>query len=70
MEGARNAQERFDDPDLKYNECYQYAVIRNILYNKMNKTTEILVKSTPAGKIPLFSLPSLSPYNCFHHSVK
>ena len=43
MEGARNAQERFDDPDLKYNECYQYAVIRNILYNKMNKTTEILV---------------------------
>ena len=33
MEGARNAQERFDDPDLKYNECYQYAVIRNILYN-------------------------------------
>ena len=47
MEGARNAQERFDDPDLKYNECYQYAVIRNILYNKMNKTTEILVNYEP-----------------------
>ena len=47
MEGARNAQERFDDPDLKYNECYQYAVIRNILYNKMNKTTEILANYEP-----------------------
>lgn len=47
MEGARNAQERFDDPDLKYNECYQYAVIRNILYNKMNKATEILVNYEP-----------------------
>lgn len=47
MEGARNAQERFDDPDLKYNECYQYAVIRNILYNKMNKTTEMLVNYEP-----------------------
>lgn len=47
MEGARNAQERFDDPDLKYNECYQYAVIRNVLYNKMNKTTEILVNYEP-----------------------
>ncbi len=31
MEGARTAQERFDDSDLKYNECYQYAVIRNII---------------------------------------
>ena len=47
MEGARTAQERFDDPDLKYNECYQYAVIRNILYSKMNKTTEILVNYEP-----------------------
>lgn len=47
MEGARTAQERFDDSDLKYNECYQYAVIRNILYSKMNKTTEILVNYEP-----------------------
>ena len=31
-EGAKIAQERYDDPNLKYNECYQYAVIRNILY--------------------------------------
>ena len=47
MEGARTAQERFDDSDLKYNECYQYAVIRNILYSKMKKTTEILVNYEP-----------------------
>lgn len=47
MEGARTAQERFDDSDLKYNECYQYTVIRNILYSKMNKTTEILVNYEP-----------------------
>ena len=47
IEGARIAQERFDDPDLKYNECYQYAVIRNILYSKMKKTTEILVNYEP-----------------------
>lgn len=47
MEGARTAQERFDDSDLKYNECYQYSVIRNILYSKMNKTTEILVNYEP-----------------------
>ncbi len=32
IEGAKIAQERYDDPNLKYNECYQYAVIRNILY--------------------------------------
>ena len=47
MEGARTAQERFDESDLKYNECYQYAVIRHILYSKMKKTTEILVNYEP-----------------------
>ena len=46
MEGARIAQERFDDSNLKYNECYQYAVVRNILY-KLNKNTEILVNYEP-----------------------
>ena len=46
MEGARVAQERFDDSNLKYNECYQYAVVRNILYNK-DKNTEILVNYEP-----------------------
>ena len=46
MEGARLAEDRFDDSNLKYNECYQYAVARNILYKK-NKTTEILVNYEP-----------------------
>ena len=46
MEGARIAQERYNDPNLKYNECYQYAVARNILY-KLYKNTEILVNYEP-----------------------
>lgn len=46
MEGARVAQERYNDSNLKYNECYQYAVVRNILY-KLYKNTEILVNYEP-----------------------
>ena len=46
MEGARNAQEKYNEEDLKYNDCYKYAVIRNILYNQ-NKITEILVNYEP-----------------------
>ena len=46
MEGARIAQERYNDSNLKYNECYQYAVTRNILY-KLYKNTEILVNYEP-----------------------
>ena len=46
MEGAKEAQEKYDDPDLKYNECYQYAVVRNILY-KLYKNTEILANYEP-----------------------
>ena len=46
MEGARIARDRYDDPNLKYNECYQYAVVRNIL-NKLYKNIEILVNYEP-----------------------
>ncbi len=46
MEGARIGQERYNDPNLKYNECYQYAVVRNILYNSY-KNIEILVNYEP-----------------------
>lgn len=46
MQGAQNAQERYNDSNLKYNECYQYAVARNILY-KLYKNTEILVNYEP-----------------------
>lgn len=46
MNGARNGEEKYNDSDLKYNECYKYAVTRNILYGN-NKTTEILVNYEP-----------------------
>ncbi len=46
MNGARIAQEKYSDSNLKYNECYQYAVARNILY-KDDKNIEILVNYEP-----------------------
>lgn len=46
MEGAQIGQERYNDSNLKYNECYQYAVARNILY-KSRKNIEILVNYEP-----------------------
>ena len=46
MSGARIAQEKYSDENLKYNECYKYAVTRNILY-KNNKNIEILVNYEP-----------------------
>ena len=46
MLGAKTAQDRYNDPDVKYNECYKYAVVRNILY-KLYKNTEILVNYEP-----------------------
>ena len=46
MLGARIAQEKYLDTNLKYNECYKYAVLRNILYEK-NKDIEILANYEP-----------------------
>ena len=46
MEGARLAQDRYSDENLKYNECYKYAVLRNLLY-KEQKDIEILVTYEP-----------------------
>lgn len=46
MSGAMFAQEKYADGNLKYNECYQYAVVRNILY-QYSKNTEILVDYEP-----------------------
>ena len=46
MNGARIAQNKYIEPNLKYNECYQYAVIRNILYNE-GKQIEILANYNP-----------------------
>ncbi|MBR1654063.1 MAG: glucose-6-phosphate isomerase [Clostridia bacterium] len=46
MEGARFAQEKYADSSLKYNDCYKYAVARNILY-KQEKNIEILATYNP-----------------------
>lgn len=46
MNGARIAQNKYMEPNLKYNECYQYAVTRNILYDE-GKEIEILANYNP-----------------------
>jgi glucose-6-phosphate isomerase len=46
MSGAKCAQDKYLDSNVKYNECYQYAVIRNILYSK-EKNIEILANYEP-----------------------
>lgn len=46
MSGAASAQKRYDNENLSENQCYQYAAIRNILYNK-GKTTELLINYEP-----------------------
>ena len=46
MEGARFAQEKYNDPNLKYNDCYKYAAARNVLYKKQ-KNIEILACYNP-----------------------
>jgi glucose-6-phosphate isomerase len=46
MRGAQDAREAYSSSDLKENEAYQYAAIRNILYRK-GKTIEMLVNYEP-----------------------
>ena len=47
MKGAADAQELYSDPSVATNECYQYAAVRNALYEK-GKTTEIMVNYEPS----------------------
>lgn len=47
MEGAANAQKLYSNPELRENDCYKYAAVRNALYRKM-KTTEIVVNYEPS----------------------
>lgn len=47
MAGAKAGQDAYANPNWKENPAYQYAMIRNALYNK-GKTTEILVNYEPA----------------------
>ncbi len=46
MRGARDAMDAYASADLKENEAYQYAALRNILYRK-GKTIELLVNYEP-----------------------
>lgn len=47
MEGAAAAARKYNNPDLLTNECYQYAAVRNVLYNK-GKAIELLVNYEPS----------------------
>ena len=46
MQGAKEAEDKYADSNLKYNECYQYAVVRNLLY-RTDKNIEILANYEP-----------------------
>ncbi|MBR2704060.1 MAG: glucose-6-phosphate isomerase [Clostridia bacterium] len=46
MEGAREAAEEYNNDDLRNNDCYKYAVVRNILYGN-EKNIEILASYEP-----------------------
>lgn len=47
MEGAAAAARKYNNPDLLTNESYQYAAVRNALYNK-GKVIELLVNYEPS----------------------
>lgn len=47
MKGAADAREDFSKSELDENPAYQYAAVRNILYNK-GKTIEMLINYEPA----------------------
>ena len=46
MQGAKFAQDKYSDKNVKYNDCYKYAVVRNILY-KNERNIELLVTYEP-----------------------
>ncbi|WP_046178502.1 glucose-6-phosphate isomerase [Domibacillus tundrae] len=46
MQGARDAREAYSSSELEENEAYQYAAVRNVLYNK-GKTIEMLINYEP-----------------------
>ena len=48
MAGAAKAAELYGKPSLEENDCYKYAAIRNILYNK-GKCTEVMVSYEPVS---------------------
>ncbi len=49
LDGAQFASHLFNEEKIEYNDCYKYAVYRNILYNK-GKEIEILASYDPCFK--------------------
>ena len=47
MQGAADARERYLNPSLAENECYQYAAVRNALLKK-GKSVEMMINFEPA----------------------
>ena len=47
MKGAQDAANAYGDPDIRKNDCYKYAAIRNILLEK-GKDIEILANYEPS----------------------
>ena len=47
MQGTKEAQDEYANPNLAENQCYQYAVVRNALARK-GKTVEMMVNYEPA----------------------
>ncbi|MEE1224526.1 MAG: glucose-6-phosphate isomerase [Clostridia bacterium] len=47
MQGAKDAQEKYANPNLSENECYQYAAVRNAIARK-GKTVEMMINFEPA----------------------
>ncbi len=52
MAGAREAQNRYGDGDIKYNDAYKYAIVRNMLYAG-GKKIEVMANYEP--KLHFFS---------------
>ncbi len=48
MQGAKDAMDEYNNPNLAENQCYQYAAVRNALARK-GKTVEMVVNYEPAA---------------------
>lgn len=46
LEGAKDSMDKYNNPDLNTNECYQYAVVRDFMY-RHNKQSEMFITYEP-----------------------
>ncbi len=47
MQGAKDAMDKYNNPNLAENECYQYAAVRNALLKK-GKSVEMMINFEPS----------------------